>query len=134
MRDNINTIRTVFNETKSNKSHDVDFKIMKRIRSTIKSVEEDYEQLLQEAQEKIPFRPKKERTSRSLNPLDWVTGSIGSVARELFGVASEEDVQKLTSYVTVLRKCCSGQCYQEYKTGQVYPHLSCFCMEKWPQH
>jgi len=92
-------IKKVFKLSRSNQSHPIDFRMMKRLEKTITSVEKEYEHLLQETQQVMEIRT---REARSLNPIDWISGSLGSIARELFGVASAEDVNRLNAYVEVL--------------------------------
>ena len=93
-------VKDIFKSARSNQSHSVDFRMMKRLEQTIRSVEEEYTYLLQETQQRMIAESGPEK--RSLNPLDWIGGSLGSIARELFGVASAEDVNRINSYVDVL--------------------------------
>lgn len=95
----LSNIKKIFRLSRSNHSHPIDFRMMKRLEKTITAVEKEYEHLLQETQQAMVV---KTRETRSLNPIDWISGSMGSIARELFGVASAEDVNRLNAYVDVL--------------------------------
>ena len=93
-------VKMIFRAARSNKSHEVDFKMMKRLEQTIVTVEGEYQYLIQEIQQKMTGKTR--RPQRSLNPFDWIEGSLGSIARRLFGVASAEEVSRINSYVDVL--------------------------------
>jgi hypothetical protein len=100
----LNTMDRIFQEAKSNQSNPLDFRMMKATEQSLKMAEEEYGHLKQEAQQKILTKdgPGKNRCRASFNPLSWITGSFGSVARELFGVASMEDVNNMNKCLDVL--------------------------------
>ena len=100
----LKTMKRIFEEAKSNRSNSVDFRMMKAVEQSLKSAEESYGYLMQEAQQTIPSITKDTATKKRslLNPISWITGSLGSIARELFGVASAEDVERMNSYLDIL--------------------------------
>ena len=92
-------VKEIFRAARSNVSHPIDFQMMKRLEQSISMVENEYQNLIHETQQTMQV---EEPRKRSLNPIDWIGGSLGSIARELFGIASAEDVSRINSYVDVL--------------------------------
>lgn len=79
--------------------HSIDNHMAEKLGTQYQEIRDHLDRLNEEIRD-----PSSMRQTRSLNPFDWISGSIGSIARRLFGIASEEEVKQLTSYVSILYK------------------------------
>ena len=96
---NVKELGKALHNLEKDAGHNMDERMVNKLKMQFKHLKEHLEQLISEIN-----NPKPTARKRSWNPFDWVTGSFGSIARRLFGVASEEEVKKLESYMAVLYK------------------------------
>ena len=97
VQQDINSIGKIIDRVAENVGNEVDLKmVIKANHSYYRMVMEFNE--LTEGEMENPKPIKK----RSLDPLSWITGAFGSIAREIFGVASDAEVKKIEAYLKMI--------------------------------
>ena len=92
------TIGNIIRRVAENVGTEVDLKMVVKANHSYQRVVAEYEELLTKTEVQNPIK----RDERSIDPLHWISGAFGSIARQIFGVATETEVQKIEAYLRMV--------------------------------